>query len=175
MRTMQSVHFVLALLLSAAALSLPGRAAAQAPAQPQRAWLGAGLAGAGTTSQDVEGHGGLMVQLVYQGRGHHVALRGLALGDVFGSSVSGLGELGLLYGRTIGTRAGHAAVAAGLAAVGFETCPDDDDSCFVIGVPVVAELAVSLEFVGLGLQLFGNLNPKAPYGGAALFAQLGWL
>lgn len=164
-----------ALLLAAVALLDPARAAAQTVEQPHRAWLAAGLAGAGSTSDAVDGGVGALAQLVYQRRGHHFALRGLAVGDVYGSSAQGLGELGLLYGRAITTGSGHAALAAGLAGVGFETCPDDDDSCFTFGVPVVAELGLSLEFIGVGLQAFANLNPKATYGGVALFLQLGWL
>ena len=164
-----------ALLLGAAALFTPARAAAQAAGQPHRVWLGAGAAGGGSTHDAIDGGVGALAQLVYQGRGHHAALRGLAIGDVFGTSANGLGEVGLLYGRAISTGSGHAALAAGLAGVGFETCPDDDDSCFTLGVPLVAEVALGLEFIGVGLQLFGNLNSKAPYGGVALFAQLGWL
>lgn len=163
-----------ALLLAAAASGLDGRAAAQSFEQPHRIWLGAGLAGAGSTSDDIDG-AGLLAQVVYQRRGHHFALRGLALGDPYGNSSRSLGELGLNYGRAITTGAGHAAVAAGLAGVGFETCPDDDDSCFTFGVPLVVEVGLSLEFIGIGLQAFGNLNPKASYAGLALFLQLGWL
>jgi hypothetical protein len=34
---------------------------------------------------------------------------------------------------------------------------------------------VSREFIGVGLQAFANLNPKASYGGLALFVQFGRL
>lgn len=164
-----------ALLLAATALLPGGRAAAQSFEQPHRIWLGVGLAGGGSTSGEGDGGAGLLAQIVYQRRGHHFALRGLGLGDPYGNSARSFGELGLIYGRAITTGSGHAAVAAGLAGVGFETCPDDDDSCFTLGVPLVAEVGLSLEFIGLGLQAFGNLNPKASYGGLSLFLLLGWL
>jgi hypothetical protein len=160
-------------LLAAAACGFGGRAAGQNVDQPHRVWLGAGMVGAGSTS-DVVGSGtGPLAQLVYQRAGHHLALRGLGVVDRHGNW--SLGEMGLNYGRMITTRSGHAALAAGLAGLAFGTCPDDDDACFTFGFPVFAEMGFSREFIGVGLQAFANLNPKASYGGLALFVQFGRL
>jgi hypothetical protein len=42
-------------------------------------------------------------------------------------------------------------------------------------VLLLVQLALTpLAVIGVGAQLFGNLNPNAPFGGAAVFLQLGW-
>lgn len=137
-----------------------------------RVWAAVGL-GAGVPASGGDGIGN-MAQLVYQRMPHHAAIRGLVLHDL-DRATDLIGELGALYGRTHLFGWGHAAVASGVSAVAFDACPDDDDSCFALGVPVVAEAALSGRFVGLGLQAFANYNPKAAYAGATLFLQLGWL
>ncbi len=115
-----------------------------------------------------------MAELVYQKAPHHVAIRGLLLHDI-DRSTNEIGELGLLYGRTRSLAWGNASVGAGMSGIGFSACPDDDDSCFTFGVPIVAEAAKSGKFLGLGIQAFGNLNSKAAYAGAVLFVQVGRL
>jgi hypothetical protein len=155
-------------------LLLPGAAEAQALRQPARAWLAAGLGGGGGAA-DV---GGLafMAQVVYQREPHHLAVRGLALGDTRASGSPDVGELGVLYGRTRMGYMGHMSVAAGLALTALDPCPDDDDTCVVLGVPVVADAALRLfPVAGIGVQLFGNVNQHASYAGLALYLQLGWL
>ena len=87
----------------------------------------------------------------------------------FGTPATEIGELGALYGRT----RGYAAIALGVSVVAFDVCPNDDDSCFTLGLPVVAEAALSSKFIGLGAQVFGNVNRKASYAGATVFLQLG--
>lgn len=139
---------------------------------PARVWGAVGLGAAVPTSG---GDGiGNMAQLVYQKAPHHAALRGLVLHDL-DRDTDTIGEVAALYGRMRPFGRHHVAVAAGVAAVAFDTCPDDDDSCFTMGIPLVAEAALSSRFIGVGMQAFGNLNRKAPYAGALLFVQLGWL
>ena len=157
-------------------LVMAGGADAQELREPSRVWAGAGLAGGG--SSEVGGLG-VMLQIVYQKQPHHVALRGVYLHDLSGFPDSGGGDIiaeaGLLYGRTNAMKWGHVAFAAGASAVAFDTCPNDDDTCFTVGVPLAAEAALTGKVVGLGLQVFGNVNTKAPYAGVSLFLLLGWL
>lgn len=145
---------------------------AQAQEMPDRArvWAAIGV-GAGLPTSGGDGIAN-MAQLVYQRNAHHAAIRGLVLHDL-DRGTDEIGELGALYGRTDVIGRGNVAVAAGLSVVAFETCPDDDDSCFTIGVPLVAETAWSGKYFGVGVQAFANLNRKAAYAGAILFVQAG--
>jgi hypothetical protein len=150
-------------------------ASAQETPAPARIWAGAGLAMAGNS--DVSGIG-LSGQLVYQKHAHQLGVRGLAVVDLSQFPDGGddtIGELGILYGRTRMFGSGHVSLSAGASMVGLDPCPHDDDPCFVLGVPIVAEAALSAKVTGIGLQVFGNVNSKAPYAGVALFLQLGWL
>jgi hypothetical protein len=94
-----------------------------------------------------------------------------------GDSADEFGEVGALYGRAAKRKWGHAAISAGLAVTGVSSCPDAATSgCTTLGVPMVAEAALRLgSIAGIGVQGFGNLNPKSIYGGVAVFLQLGWL
>jgi hypothetical protein len=163
-------------VLLVAMLASPGALAAQQEPH-NRIWAGAGVT-AGASNNVVSGLG-LMGQVVFQRNPHQVAIRGLFLQDVddFPDSSSGnaLGEIGLLYGRARGMSWGHVSVAAGVSAVGFDPCPNDDDTCFTVGIPLVAEAALSAKVVGLGLQAFAHMNTKASYAGISLFVQLGWM
>jgi hypothetical protein len=152
---------------------------ARAQESPSRArvWAAVGMGAAAPTS------GGdaitNMAQLVYQKGSNHFALRGVALHDLQGetntTSTDLIGEVGLLYGRTRELSWGRAALAAGISGIAFDACPDDDDSCFTAGIPIVAEVARSGRAVGIGVQGFGNINTKASYAGAVLFVQVGRL
>jgi hypothetical protein len=148
-----------------------GNASAQ-DAGRTRVFAAAGV-GAGIPSSGGDGIAN-MGQLVFQKNAHHVALRGFVLHDL-DRTTNEMGEVGILYGRARVKRDGYFAVAGGVSFNAFDTCPDDDDSCFTFGVPLVAEAALNRGAVGLGVQAFGNLNAKASYGGAVLFVQLGRL
>ena len=115
-----------------------------------------------------------IAQLVLQRQPHHVAIRGVVLHDL-DRATDLIVELGPLYGRTRDLTWGYAAIASGVSGVAFDACPDDDDSCFTVGVPLVAEVAITRRFIGLGIQAYANLNDKAAYAGAALFLQVGRL
>jgi len=115
-----------------------------------------------------------MAQLVYQKRSHHAAVRALILHDI-DRATNEIGEIGALYGRTSVMGSFPVVVAAGLSGVAFSTCPDDDDSCFTIGVPIVAEASRSTTLIGIGIQAFTNVNAKAPYAGGLFFLKLGRL
>ena len=162
------------LLLVLGFASAPTDAAAQAPiAAPARWWLAGGIGGGG--SAEVDG-GAVLLQLVHQRGPHHFALRGLLMADVWLGADDTMGDLGVLYGRTLSSRGiGHLAAAAGVAYTEVQGC-DDPNGCATVGVPVTVELALTpLEFFGVGAQLFGNVNPNAFFGGAAILLQLGWM
>ena len=136
-------------------------------------WAAVG-AGAGLPTSGGDGIGNL-VQLVLQKNAHHVAIRGVVLHDL-DRATKEIGEVGLLYGRARALNSRTMTLAAGVSGVAFDTCPDDDDSCFAIGIPLVVEASLlSGKYIGLGVQAFGNLNRKASYVGGVLFLQLGRL
>jgi hypothetical protein len=140
-----------------------------------RIWLGVGLGGAG--GSNAAGGGALMAEVVYQTRAHHFGIRALGAADPFGYSGDEVGEVGVLYGRSAKRNWGHAAISTGLAWTGFGSCRGSGGGgCSTVGVPVVAEVATRLfSIMGLGAQVFANLNSKSVYRGAVLFLQLGWL
>jgi hypothetical protein len=152
-------------------MGAPAAMAQEVPART-RMWAAVGI-GAGLPTSGGDGIAN-MAQLVVQKAPNHIALRGLVLHDLDRSTKT-IGEAGLLYGRAKTTPWGHAAAAAGVSALGFDTCPDDDDSCFTFGVPIVVEAARNGRFAGLGVQAFANLNAKASYAGGLLMLQLGRL
>jgi hypothetical protein len=116
-------------------------------------------------------------QLVYQKDVHYASLRGALIADPFGTDADGMVDMGLLYGRVHSGRVGHAAIAAGLSLVSFQSCDaSSSDGCLRIGVPVIAEAAFRpIPIIGLGAQAFLNLNREAVAGGAVIFMQVGWV
>jgi hypothetical protein len=163
-------------LVAVLSVFVASAAAAQETQPRSRIWAGAGLAsGGGSEMSGV----GLIGQFVFQRQPHSIALRGVVLDDLSGFPDSGgddvIGELGLLYGRTRVIGPGHVGFSLGVSGVALDPCPHDDDPCFMVGVPLVAEAALSAKVVGVGLQLFGNINAKMTYAGVAAFLQLGWL
>ncbi len=169
----------LVLLPLALLLTAPRPASAQEADARTRVWLGMGLAAGGVAGIDAPL--GLLARVTWQREPHQATLRLLYLGESEGfpetTSSNHVTELGLLYGRSRVSSWGHAALSAGASLLAFESyCPHvDRDGCVTVGVPFTAEAAVQGAFVGLGLQAFGNINPRAPYGGVAVFVQLGWM
>lgn len=158
----------LALLLLLLAAAPPAAAEDRA-----RTWLGVGYGG-GTAGNGDDGFA-LMGQLVHQRGGSHIAVRGVILVDPLGEDSDSFGELGLLYGRVSKGRAGHAAIAAGLAHTAV-ACGSGIDNCTTVGVPVVAEAAFRpTPVLGIGIQAFANLNKQRVFGGVVVFLQLGWM
>ena len=163
------------------ALLLPSGVAGQAAENPLRIWAAAGLGGGGGlgSSQMAGKTEGMIAigELVGQKAPHQVMVRGLLMVDPMSDGASyGAGELGVLYGRTITTTFAHVGVAAGLALTGFDSCVDPYDSCQFPGVPLVAEAALTpFAILGVGLQVFANLNRHTSYAGVAVMVQLGWL
>ena len=134
-----------------------------------------GAVGAGAAAPTTGGEGITNIaQLVIQKNPHHAALRIVAIHDI-DRPTNEIGELSALYGRTRSIRNYPVVLATGLSAVGFFDCPDDDDSCFTFGVPLVAEVSRNSRFVGIGFQAFTNINPKAVYAGGVLMVKLGKL
>lgn len=122
---------------------------------------------------------GGMLQANVQWGPHHTAARMLFLSDL-GSFPDGsddsVGEFSILYGRRTAGRWGHASLATGLAYVRGEGFPGTYDRVRSgAGVPVVGEVLLHARLVGVGLQLFANLNTVSIYGGAMLSLHLGWM
>lgn len=152
-------------------LVLQARTASAQTTPPTRTWLAAGLGAAGDTR---DGGAAAVGMLVVQRQPHHIALRGLVASDVFASDACEFGEIGVLYGRTITGRVGHAAISTGLSAVRPPGCRSP--TLGNVGMPVVAEAALRpFPVIGIGLQAFVTLNRLSTYGGVALFVQLGWM
>ena len=104
-------------------------------------------------------------------------------------------DVGVLYGRTWpdGSGSGHTSIAAGLAYVegvrrgayiygpgmgcSFFCGSTYDERPFrTVGIPVEARISLApLRFVGIGVGLFGNLNPVRPFVGGAVHVHLGKL
>lgn len=134
--------------------------------------MAAGLGGGG--GRDAGGSG-LVGQLVYERAPHHFALRGLGLADL-PYAQEGLAEAGLLYGRFGGGGIAHAAMAAGLSAVHLERCDDNRNGCTTVGLPLTAEVVLTpLDVIGIGFQVFANINPKSPYAGLFVLVPIGWM
>lgn len=116
-----------------------------------------------------------MGQLVWQKGRHHAALRGMGAATL-GATGEALGELGVLYGRTRSSAWGHYTLAAGLAFTDPGVCNLEGCDVSTVGVPLVLDAGFEpTDVLGLGLQLFANVNPEAFYGGLALTLQLGWM
>ncbi len=170
---------VVAALLMAGMLGagLQVQAQEQGMEERTRAWLGVGLAQG--VSSEVEGGLGAVVQLAYQKGPHHFAARALGLADFHGfpdSGGGGLGELGLVYGRRRTASFGYAALSAGAAFVTLDHCPGRGSAtCNTVGFPLTAEAALQGGLIGLGLQLYANVNPRSPYGGLTLSLLMGWM
>jgi len=168
----------------ALALLLAGLAAATAPrpvdAQTEpaaRVWLGLGIATAGV--RNVDANAGWSAELGIERAPVHYAIRMTWLADL--GHLPELGsdrvrEVGALYGRVTTTSWGHASVAAGLSVVTVDGCDGTyEKSCTTIGVPLVAEARLESQVIGLALQAFGDINPKATFGGLGLSLRLGWM
>ena len=145
---------------------------AQDSAGRTNAWISLGM-GAAIPSSGGDGIAN-MAQLGVERGAHRVTLRGLILHDI-DRDTNEIGEVGALYSRSRKSGSNNLSIGTGLSMVGFDTCPDDDDSCFTPGVPIVAEAARSRGILGAGVQVFANLNAKASYAGAVVFIALGRL
>lgn len=157
-------------MLEPGALCCPGRAAAQEPLH--RVWLGLGVGGGGTAEVDAVG---VLGQLVYERAPHHFAVRVIALADVSSGADRGMGEAGVLYGRMISGGIAAASASAGLSYVHVDRC-DATESCGTIGVPLVADVMLTPFYViGIGLQLFANINPEASHAGVFVTLSIGWM
>lgn len=161
-----------AVLTVLAALAISAPVAAQQ--RPARFWIAAGVGG-GSAHGGAGGIGG-MGQVVYERAPHHFTLRGLATMGEPGGSDAGYGEFGALYGRFAGGGFIHAGAAAGLSFVHLDRCGNSYDSCATVGIPLAAHVAITpFDVIGLGLQVYANINPRAPYGGVFLIMPLGWM
>ena len=115
-----------------------------------------------------------MGELVFQQGSHQITARAVVAGDPYSEgSERAVGEIGLLYGRTAMGRSGHVSISAGLAVTDTDM---DSEVGMTLGVPLVGEAALRIfPFLGLGTQLFANLNSIESYSGLTLFIQFGYL
>ena len=155
-----------------AVLLFSSTAAAQTGKDRALIWGAVGI-GAAAPSSGGDGIANV-AELVFQKKQHHAAIRVVAIHDIE-RPTNEIGELSALYGRATMLHTYPLVIATGLSAVGFFDCPDDDDSCFTIGLPVVAEISRNWSYAGIGVQGFGNLNSKASYFGGVLLFKLGKL
>jgi hypothetical protein len=148
-----------------------GSLSAQATGDRPRIWAAAGFGG-GTAGWDGDLYS-FMLEVVYQ-RGHtHLAVKGAVVSGNYIDEPS-YNETSLLYGPTFLGGLGHATVGSGLALV--KACDNADSCAWTLGLPLVVEAALRpFPVVGLGAQVFGNLNGEASFGGIALFLQIGWM
>lgn len=150
---------------------------------PIRVILAPGVLLAGGTELE-SGIGAVVHVAVERGR-HRVVFRSAGFADFAGfpdgSGDGDLTEVGLLYGRRGGGTGPGWSLSAGVSAVHFQRCPEepedpfDDPGCTALGLAVVAEAGLGARVIGLGLQLFGNLNSQAPFAGLGLTLPLGWM
>ena len=156
--------------LAGFAIVMTSVSATHASAQKANVFVSAGVVIANT--KHLDSAMGLVGGLTVQKTPHHFTARGVALGGV-GDDI--IAEAGLLYGWTAKPAAFRATAATGLSLVTFDACPNDDDTCFALGVPLVIEFALSGKVAGVGVQGFANLNSKAMYFGIGGVLQLGWM
>lgn len=142
-----------------------------------RAWV---ALGAGSTPSAERGALlGSFQQLVAQVGAHQLTLRHTSLVPWEGARPDNpsLRELGVLYGQTRSGWLGHASASMGLAQLracsGRATIPEECTS--EAAIPVVVEGALSVRYVGLGVQFFATFAGENSYQGIALFLQLGWM
>ncbi len=164
----------------------PGVAGAQTVPDggaPIRVTLAPGVLLAGGT--ELESGVGAVVQIAVERGRHRLVFRSAGIADVTGfpdgSGDGDLTEVGLLYGRRGGGPGPGWSLSVGLSAVHFQRCPEEpedafhDPGCTTFGLPVVADAGLGARAIGLGLQLFGNLNAQAPFAGLGLTLPLGWM
>jgi hypothetical protein len=86
-------------------------------------------------------------------------------------------DFALLYGRRLSTDSDWTFIAGsvGVAIVRDRTFQQDEISTrTTVGLPLQARIAAqSTVFVGLGINIFANINPVRSFGGVALTLQLG--
>lgn len=177
---------------SSATASLPAAppdSAAASASPPKGLWIDLGL---GTGTLGAGGH----VQLSARNNRSLFTLRfaGTEETNLLGPSTSAA-DVGFLYGRTADLEADWAlaSMSLGVGIVRSESQREVQSSdgcgatvwCFgsdssyrsdtetTIGLPVSARFGAHLPFAGLGVQIFGNLNPNQSFAGLVVSVQLG--
>ena len=84
--------------------------------------------------------------------------------------------VGVLYGRAVNSEVGHVLFAGGLGALYGGCANARGRACKTIpSIPLAAEVALHLgPVIGLGAQLFGNINQRDLMYGGTIGLQLGW-
>lgn len=177
--------FLLLLLTLAGVLVAVGPARAQTSGSaPGPGGTGAGPGwgihgSVGLGAGGVDGDEGMALagRLAWARGHHHLLLRASGVVDLASESADPAGDLGILYGRAVAGRWGHLLAAAGVARTSGVRCRPPAGDCRdgpVVGFPVLGEVSFApVGFVGLGLQVFGNLNGHASFGGLVLALRLG--
>ena len=163
---------------SSATASLPAAppdSAAASASPPKGLWIDLGL---GTGTLGAGGH----VQLSARSNRSLFTLRfaGTEETNLLGPSTSAA-DVGFLYGRTADLEDDWALASMSLG-VGIvrSASPQEgnglsgrSNETFTLGIPLSARLGAQLPFAGLGVQIFGNLNPKQSFAGLVVSVQLG--
>lgn len=124
---------------------------------------------------------GVAGRLVVERRRHRYSAHLAGIFDLRGFPDSGGGEhvteLGLMYGRSWQRGAVDWSFSGGIAATGFSDCGDAGPSraCTTLGVPLAADAVLRSRIIGVGLQIFGNLNLEGAFGGIGLVLPIGWM
>jgi len=154
-----------AVRLLVVALCLPCLSyASTAPRHPVRVWATYGV---GAGSMAYAGALGVSFQT-----GHDLfTARAAGTGVPFVNV--GLGDIGLLYGRSSADGCTNASVSAGLSYTSGRVYGRDVRT---IGVPVEASVTLlPCAYVGIGVGVFGNLNLTLPFCGGTIFLRVGKL
>jgi hypothetical protein len=107
--------------------------------------------------------------------GHHLlTARCAATGfGGFDMGVVLMSDYGLLYGRSTADRYTNASASVGLSYVSGQL---SDRRVRTIGIPLEASVTLlPCAYVGIGVGLFGNVNPALPFCGGVIFLRLGKL
>jgi hypothetical protein len=126
-------------------------------------WAAAGL-GPGT-----EG-GAALIALRYSPGGHLFSAR--TAGSFGITEGEGRTDVGLLYGRRVVWNGPSAHASAGLAYV--HHAEESGDTSGELGLPLSVGVGwAPVPWIGIGLEVFGNLNPTEHFGGIVLEVELG--
>ncbi len=115
-------------------------------------------------------------EVVYQHSFDQIRLRTVAMAES-GWGAPGMpcdfclvGEIALVYARTLETSPLHVSVGGGIAAVSLPLCvaPIHPRQCWGVGVPITVHAGKKSRFRRVEIQAFMNLNSRTHYGGLLL-------
>ena len=151
------------------------RSSAQQVPELRGSWISAGIGGgifAGTEGL------GFQLQAAHQRNQHLFSIRGSLVAEVLGDAVY---DLGVLYGRAWVKDRTFLSLGSGVGLAVTAECPGifsggDCREKKTLGLPVSVEFSGRpTHFLGIGLQLFANVNPVQSFFGGLVGVQVGSL